>query len=67
MPGDQTQLTMNLKQISWESACVIAAHQYLRAQGMQGYILPDGSPSIDQKRELTFLGKLVIEFYMINN
>jgi hypothetical protein len=57
----------DLKQISWESACVIAAHQYLRTQGMQGYILSDGSPSIDQKRELTFLGKLVIEFYMINN
>jgi hypothetical protein len=56
-----------LKQISWESVCVIAAHQYLRAQGMQGYILPDGTPSARQKRELTFLGRLVIEYFLSNN
>jgi hypothetical protein len=53
-----------LKRIGWEGVCVIAAHQYLRAQGMQGYVLPDGTTSFDQKRELSFLGKLVIEFYM---
>jgi hypothetical protein len=53
-----------LKRIAWEGVCVIAAHQYLRAQGMQGYVLPDGTTSFDQKRELSFLGKLVIEFYM---
>jgi hypothetical protein len=56
-----------LKRISWESVCVIAAHQYLRAQGMQGYVLDDGGPSIEQKKELTSLGKLVIEFYLSNN
>jgi hypothetical protein len=64
--GSET-LDNELKQIAWESVCVIAAHQYLRAQGMQGYVLDDGSPSVDQKRELTFLGKLVIEFYLSNN
>jgi len=53
-----------LKQIAWESVSVIAAHQYLRAKGMQGYILPDGSPSTSQKSELAFLGKLVIEFFL---
>ncbi len=56
-----------LKRISWESVCVIAAHQYLRAQGMQGYVLSNGTPSIDQKRDLTYLGKLVIEFYLSKN
>jgi len=55
-----------LKVIVWESVCVIAAHQYLRAKGMQGYILPDGSPSTGQKRDLAFLGKLVIEFFLSN-
>jgi hypothetical protein len=64
--GSET-LDNELKQIAWESVCVIAAHQYLRAQGMQGYVLDDGSPSFDQKKELTFLGKLVIEFYLSNN
>jgi hypothetical protein len=56
-----------LKKIGWESVCVIAAHQYLRALGMQGYILPDGTPSINQKRELTLLGRLIIEFFLTNN
>jgi hypothetical protein len=53
-----------MKLIAWESVCVIAAHQYLRAKGMQGYVLPDASPSVDQKRELALLGKLVIEFFL---
>lgn len=61
------QIDEGLKQIVWESVCVIAAHQYLRAQGMQGYILPDGSPSIDQKKELAFLGRLVIEYFLSNH
>ncbi len=53
-----------LKKISWEGACVIAAHQYLRADGRQGYILPDGKHSIDQKRELIDLGQMVIEHFL---
>jgi hypothetical protein len=60
------QLDDDLKQIAWNSVCVIAAHQYLRAQGRQGYVLPDGNPSLKQKRELTFLGKLVIEYFLLN-
>jgi hypothetical protein len=60
-------LSDELKIIAWESTCVIAAHQYLRAMGMQGYVLPDGNHSIKQKRELTFLGKLVIEYFLQNN
>jgi hypothetical protein len=61
------KLDDELKVIGWESVCVIAAHQYLRAHGMQGYVLPDGAPSVSQKRELAFLGKLVIEFFLSNN
>jgi len=56
-----------VKRIAWESVCVIAAHQYLRAMGMQGYVLPDGNHSIEQKRELTYLGKLVIEYFLLYN
>ena len=63
----QEPLDEELKQIAWNSVCVIAAHQYLRAQGRQGYVLPDGRLSFKQKRELTFLGKLVIEFFLLNN
>lgn len=58
------RLDDTLKKIAWEGACVIAAHQYLRAQGRQGYMLPEGKPSFSQKKELAYLGKLVIEFFL---
>jgi len=57
-------LDRSLKKIAWEGACVIAAHQYLRADGRQGYVLPDGSHSIRQKRDLINLGQLVIEYFL---
>jgi hypothetical protein len=57
-------LDESLKRIAWEGACVIAAHQYLRADGRQGYVLPDGTHSIKQMRELINLGQLVIEYFL---
>ncbi len=59
-----TPLDDSLKKIAWEGACVIAAHQYLRADGRQGYVLPDGSHSVKQKKELANLGQLVIEYFL---
>ena len=57
-------LDESLKKIAWEGACVIAAHQYLRADGRQGYVLPDGTHSVKQMGELKNLGQLVIEYYI---
>jgi hypothetical protein len=57
-------LNESLKKIAWEGACVIAAHQYLRADGRQGYVLPDGTHSVKQKRELINLGQIVIEYFL---
>jgi hypothetical protein len=57
-------LDESLKKIAWEGACVIAAHQYLRADGRQGYVLPDGTHSADQMKELINLGQLVIEYFL---
>jgi len=57
-------LDESLKKIAWEGACIIAAHQYLRADGRQGYVLPDGRHSVDQKKELAKLGQLTIEYYL---
>jgi hypothetical protein len=54
----------SLKRIAWEGVCVIAAHQYLRADGRQGYVLPDETHSIKQMRELINLGQLVIEYFL---
>jgi len=53
-----------MKKIAWEGACIIAAHQYLRADGRQGYVLPDGTHSAKQMRELITLGKLIIEYFL---
>lgn len=58
------KLDDEMKKIAWDSVCAIAAHQYLRAKGMQGYVLPNGNSSVGQKRELIFLGKIVIEFFL---
>jgi len=57
----------SLKQIAWEGICVIAAHQYLRAQKRQGYILTDRTHSLNQKKELVMLGQVVIEYYLNRN
>lgn len=57
-------LDESLKKIAWEGACVIAAHQYLRADGRQGYVLEDGTHSVRQMRELIALGQLVIEYFL---
>jgi hypothetical protein len=62
---EETLLDDSLKRIAWEGACVVAAHQYLRAQGRQGYVLSDGTPSHDQKDELAKIGKLIIEYFLI--
>ncbi len=60
-------LDESLKKIAWDGVCVIAAHQYLRADGRQGYVLPDGSHSIKQRKELINLGQLVIEYFLNNH
>lgn len=57
-------LEKSLRKIAWEGTCIIAAHQYLRADGRQGYVLPDGSHSVKQKKELTKLGQMIIEYYL---
>jgi hypothetical protein len=54
----------SLKKTAWEGACVIAAHQYLRAHDRQGYVLEDGSLSRSQKHDLAKLGHLVIEYFI---
>ncbi len=57
-------LDASLKKIAWDGACVIAAHQYLRADGRQGYVLPDGSHSVKQMEDLINLGQSVIEYFL---
>jgi hypothetical protein len=53
-------LDPDLKKISWEGAAVIAAHQYLHAQGEEGYVKMDGRANRDQRNDFIELGKAVM-------
>jgi len=57
-------LDNDLKKISWEGACVIAAHQYLHAREEEGYVKLDGKANRDRKDEFIELGKAVIEKFI---
>lgn len=57
-------LDKELRTISFEGACVIAAHQYLRAKCMGGFVDDTGKPYISKKGYLVELGKAVIEKFI---
>jgi len=59
----KADLSGNLKEITWKGACVIAAHQYLRAMGETGFVSSD-KPDIVQRSRFEELGKNVIEYYL---
>jgi hypothetical protein len=61
----QVPLSDDLKNISFEGACIIAAHQYLRAQGSESQVIRWNELSPDQKDTVLTLGKAVI-YYFIN-
>ncbi|MDZ7606303.1 MAG: PHP domain-containing protein [Cyclobacteriaceae bacterium] len=56
-------LDEELKEISWMGACVIAAHQYLRANGGDGYVDRSGKVKKDQITEFRNLGAAVFNYY----
>jgi hypothetical protein len=53
-----------LKKIAWKGASVIAAHQYLHAQGKPGYIDSNGRAKTGEKKNFELLGQMVIEYYL---
>ncbi len=57
-------LTERLKKINYEGACIIAAHQYLRAQGGVGYVDEKGKTEVYQRPYLTLLGNAVIKKWL---
>jgi len=52
-----------LKQINYEGAAVIAAHQYLQANGKEGY-LKDKKARVAEKEKFMELGKAVINHFL---
>jgi hypothetical protein len=57
---DKQPLSNRLRQINYESACIIAAHQFLNAQGKQGFLNDKGVPDMNNKHSLVKLGDEII-------
>ncbi len=60
-------LTPRLKQINWEGACVIAAHQHVVSQGLEGYVDSNGKADRGQRNEFVKLGEKVISGRLADN
>ncbi|MGE4568706.1 MAG: hypothetical protein AB7C90_05925, partial [Bacteroidales bacterium] len=60
-------LTDFLNRVNYEGACVIAAHQYLQAQGMEGYIDPLGKAKQADRLLFVTLGNAVIRHFIEGN
>jgi hypothetical protein len=59
---DKKPLNSYISRISYEGACVVAAHQYLRSKGLPGFINEKGMPETTRKSELVKLGSAVIHY-----
>lgn len=56
-----------LNKVSYEGACVIAAHQYLRAKAKEGFRSANGRMLLSQKKRLTEIGASVIQYFLNEN
>lgn len=61
---DHVPLDDYLRRVSYSGACVIAAHQYLRAQGEQGYLDASGKPKVSERKAFSEQGHAVISRYL---
>ncbi len=57
-------LSNELKKIGYEGVCVIAAHQYLKAKGEEGYLNKKGIAKFNEREDFVLLGKAVIEKFL---
>ncbi len=57
-------LDEEMKRISCEGACIIAAHQYLKAKGKPSLIKADAAAGITKKEKFVALGNAVIEKFI---
>ena len=61
--GEQV-LPDDLKEVAYKGACVIAAHQYLHAKNLDGYVLENGDRTAYSVQQLEELGNAVIKTYL---
>lgn len=62
--GDGQSLSAEMKKISYEGACVIAAHQYLVSKGKNGYLKSSGEAKVPKRDEFVALGNAVIKKFI---
>ena len=61
---DGAFLDAELAEIGFEGACVIAAHQYLRARGESGYVNEQGECQCGRLEEFAGLGRAIIYHFL---
>jgi hypothetical protein len=59
VPLDEDLLATN-----YQSACVIAAHQYFVAKGKPGYLTPEGFPRLEKQDDFITIGNAVIRNFI---
>lgn len=58
---NRTPLTDRLKQINYDGACVLAAHQHVVSQGLEGYVDGNGKADRSRREEFMKLGDVLIK------
>lgn len=53
-----------LTKAAYKGACIVAAHQYLRTNGEEGYLDATGRAKTDEQARFSLLGKAVIERFL---
>jgi hypothetical protein len=56
-------LSDELRKLSYEGACIVVAHQYLRAKDLEGFISKNGLPRNADKNSFITLGNAVIHYF----
>ncbi len=62
--GDGKDLSPAMKKINYEGACVVAAHQFLKAKDEEGFLRKDGTAKIEQRADFIALGDAIIKKFV---
>ena len=61
---DNVPLDKDLIAVNYQSACVIAAHEYFVARGEPGYLTPEGFPRLEKQDDFIAVGNAVIRHFI---
>lgn len=64
LDGNKKPLSDEMKKISYEGACIIAAHQYLVSRGEKGYLKKNGRARLEERNYYINLGNIVIKHFI---